>query len=501
MNKLIDLIEKTDDIQKLGSALAGRQDLGVYAKSIHSKDGSVFFLRTAGLAKSLVIVGQGAAFDLFAGTVSLGGKYQIKEAPLDHHNAAALRKLFSWTAPQPFGSEGVSLGLGDRLGLASPGHLDAVAGTEIRPVLAQQSMRELNLTNRSYADVLDAATFAVFQEGYKLGFGADGDHLKTGEDIEGALALGFSMITLDCSEHINNKIGELSAAEVLALYRDLPQTLRTHLETEYLDKEHLLCSGRTISFAPEPFYRMVLVYNQAIDFAAKIYQTCIAPLDRAIDFEISIDEVSIPTTPQDHYFVATELLAKGLKICGIAPRFCGAFEKGIDYRGDLGQFEEEFAVHAEIAEHYGYKVSVHSGSDKFSIFPIVGKYCPARLHVKTAGTNWLEALKVIAEVNPDLFRQLYQVGLENLEGARKYYVVSLDIGQIPDVSELDDDKLEGLLEQPDVRQALHITYGFMLGDGQLRVQIYKTLHEHEELYRKKLSTHIGRHIEALGLKS
>ncbi|HHY14500.1 MAG TPA: hypothetical protein GX521_00335, partial [Firmicutes bacterium] len=88
MNKLIDLIEKTDDIQKLGSALAGRQDLGVYAKSIYDKDGSVFFLRTIDLAKSLIIVGRGAAFDLFGGTVSLGGKHQIKEAPLDHHNAA-----------------------------------------------------------------------------------------------------------------------------------------------------------------------------------------------------------------------------------------------------------------------------------------------------------------------------------------------------------------------------------------------------------------------------
>src|SRR5690606_12602301 len=112
---------------------------------------------------------------------------------------------FDYTKPRAFGTKIATIGLGDRLGLASPGHIKTIAGRNIRPILAQQSIRELNLTNRTYEDVLDAAAFAVFQEGYKDGWGADGDHLKTTADIEYALGLGFSMLTLDASEHIDNE--------------------------------------------------------------------------------------------------------------------------------------------------------------------------------------------------------------------------------------------------------------------------------------------------------
>ena len=75
-------------------------------------------------------------------------------------------------------------------------------------------------------------------------------------------------------------------------------------------------------------------------------------------------------------------------------------------------------MHAEIADHFGYKVSVHSGSDKFAVFGIVGKYTKGRYHVKTAGTNWLEAVRVIAEVAPDLYRKMHLFALNNLNEAK-----------------------------------------------------------------------------------
>ncbi len=435
----------------------------------------------------------------FEGEVFKRGNIQLKKAPLTACNAAALRDLFPWTAPQPFGSDSISIGLGDRLGLASPGHIKAIENTSVRPVLAQQSIRELELTNRTYTDVLDAATWAVFQEGYKDGFGADGDHLKNIEDIRGALDLGFSMITLDCSDHIDDGASHLSADEASARYAELPEKIRLKFEEQYKDKKHSLNSGTVIKMNPDHYHKMILTYYKALQFIEQVYKEVISTLDRAIDFEISIDEVATPTDPQDHFFVANELANKQISISAIAPRFCGSFEKGIDYIGDVEEFEKEFAIHSDIARHFGYKLSVHSGSDKFSVFPLVAKLSQGAYHVKTAGTNWLEAVRVIADVNPGLYRRIHEKALETLEAAKKYYDVSLDLSKVPNVADLRDDELPDLLNQDDARQLLHITYGFILQDRQLREPFYATLVEYEDKYDEFLKTHLKRHLESLGL--
>jgi hypothetical protein len=233
----------------------------------------------------------------------------------------------------------------------------------------------------------------------------------------------------------------------------------------------------------------------------RVYGEVIAQVDRPIDFEISIDEVATPTTPQDHFFVAHELKRRGIKVCSVAPRFCGHFEKGIDYIGDLEQFEADFAVHASLAEHFGYKLSIHSGSDKFSVFPLIGKYAQKTgYHVKTAGTNWLEAVRVIAHEAPGLYRALHEKALESLDAARKYYHVSMDLAKVPDLSTLEDGDLPALLNQDDARQLLHITYGFMLRDPELKEEIYQVLHDHADRYEEFLITHIQRHLRSLGIE-
>lgn len=492
------VVEAKGNTAALRDELAAGDVSGVYRDSLVLHDDVLFFMVREGRERFLVIVGEGEVVSKFEGASTTIGETKVCIAPLNGANAEALRSVFPWAKPQAFGPSGVSIGLGDRLGLASPGHIDAVRGTNARPVLAQQSMRELDLTKRSYTEVLDAATWAVFQEGFTDGFGADGDHLKRAEDIRMALDIGFSMITLDCSEHINDGAAYLTEDEVMAEYAKLPQELSSTFEELYKDRVYEV-NGTQVAMDPAHYYRMVLTYYKALDFIEEIYQTIISQAERAIDFEVSIDEVDTPTKPQDHFFVANELNRRGIKVSGVAPRFCGAFEKGIDYIGDITQFEAEFAVHARIAQHFGYKLSIHSGSDKFSVFPIIGKYAKS-FHVKTAGTNWLEAVRVIAQENPVLFRELYKAALDSLDAARKYYKVSLDLNKIPDLDQLADVELPQLLDQNDARQLLHITYGFILQNPALRERFYDTLIKCEDRYREFLCRHIGRHLETLGLK-
>ncbi|NLB78668.1 MAG: hypothetical protein GX796_07440, partial [Clostridiaceae bacterium] len=157
------------------------------------------------------------------------------------------------------------------------------------------------------------------------------------------------------------------------------------MEGLYIGKSFDIGEGVTISFDETELKRTVLIYIKAIEFACSIYEKYIK--NNNADYEISIDETATPTTPLQHFFVANELKRRGVEFKTMAPRFCGEFQKGVDYIGDLEQFEKEFSVHATIARHFGYKISVHSGSDKFSVFPIIGKHTRGIFHVKTAGTN------------------------------------------------------------------------------------------------------------------
>jgi len=348
-----------------------------YEKSINSADSAVVFMAKDSDKDFLVIKSEDRELEFEGERID----DCFIRAELTHHNANVLRRLFPFTSPVRGLRNQKSFGLGDRLGIATPGHIDLFQRNDVFPIFAQQSIRELNLTNRIYEDVLDAATFAVFREGYKKGFGADGDHLKTEKDIEYALSLGFTMITLDCSEHIKNGV-TLDNAPPLA----------EHYAERYLNKKFDIEEGISLVFSEKELRQCAAIYSNAISFAAQMYKTFFASGKYDADFEISIDETVSVTTPLQHFFAAKELLDAGVSFATIAPRFCGEFQKGIDYIGDIVQFEKEIKVHAGIARHFGYKLSIHSGSDKFSVFPIIGRETRGNFHVKTAGTNWLEAM-------------------------------------------------------------------------------------------------------------
>jgi len=470
----------------------------IYWNSLAMHGGATLFIAKNNGVKSLYVFGGGEAFNALEGeAVTLPGG-EAKRCPLNNANAAAIRRLFPFANPERHKGRAFTLGLGDRLGLASAGHLRLIRDMDVFPVLAQQSIRELNLTGRTYDDVLSAAVWAVFQEGYRKGWGADGDHLKTAAEVGMALDCGFTMITLDCSEHIRNDLAALPDAELWPRYNLLDAAERASLEAAYLGKTFPLEGGGELTFSPPELRRIVLVYLNAVKFAADVYNTLLRGKDA--DFELSIDETLTATSPQAHYFAANELLEAGAAPVSVAPRFCGEFQKGIDYRGDPVEFEREFSVHAGVARTLGHKLSIHSGSDKFSVFPIIYRETGGNVHVKTAGTNWLEAVRVIARARPELFREVFRFALNNLPEAKKYYHITENAANIPDIDALGDAELPALLDQDDARQAVHVTYGLILsaknqdGSPKFKEAIYAALNEREDEYYAALAERIGRHL-------
>lgn len=475
----------------------------VYEKS-HTVEGGtqLLMVKKAG-EKFLLATGEGAIYDELSGA-DVEGKG--KACPLTYENRLVLNKYFDYTVPQAFGTEVATIGLGDRLGLASPGHIETVREKNIKPVLAQQSIRELTLTNRTMTDMLDAAAFAVFQEGYKGGYGADGDHIKEESDIKYALSLGASMITLDCSDYIDNTVEEASLETIEEKFNALAEDVKQGFLDKYLGKTFEV-NGLSLTFDEAELKKNVLLYDGAIGYTTLVYHDYISKEDRAIDFEVSIDETETVTSPISHFFVANELIDRGVTVVSLAPRFCGEFQKGIDYIGDVAQFEVELREHALITEHFGYKLSIHSGSDKFKVFPIIAKYTKGIFHVKTAGTNWLEAIRVIAATNPGLYRRMHTFALENFEEALKYYHVTPDLTSFEKLENVEDDQLAAYMDNDAARQLFHVTYGLILtakdadDSFTFRDEFFDTLDKHEGAYRQSLITHIGKHIDLLGIEA
>lgn len=464
-------------------------ELAVYERSVDVSEGLACAIVRAGDQKRLAVMGE--RMEDFAGETR--GGFML--CPLTTDNAAALQARFPYTRPKSHAGHKFTMGLGDRLGLATPGHVRAIAGYDVYPVLAQQSMRELTLTKRSFSDVIAAASFGVFQEGYKGGFGADGDHLKTQDEIAQALASGCTMITLDCSDHISYPASNYSETEVSNAYAALPEELRSRLETSYLNRE-LPVIG---TIKPSVFRRTVLVFWEAINHAERCYRYIEEIKTADVDFELSIDETRTITTPQEHYVIASELAARGVRPVSVAPHFSGTFEKGIEYSGNLQHFAQDFEAHQQIAALFGYKLSLHSGSDKFSVFSTVGRVTKGHVHVKTAGTNWLEAMRVVARHAPALYRRAHSFALENRAQAEAYYHVSTKPEDIPAIELESDVYLPEYLELAASRQTMHIAYGLLLAEGWFRDAFFGFMASHEEAYYDGLVSHIGRHLRYLAV--
>jgi hypothetical protein len=232
--------------------------------------------------------------------------------------------------------------------------------------------------------------------------------------------------------------------------------------------------------------------------------------DRPYEIELSVDETNQPTTLVEHYIIAEQCLKLPMKLVSLAPRFIGQFEKGIDYVGNLAALEKSLHDHAAIARHLGpYKMSLHSGSDKLSIYGILSRATRGQFHVKTAGTSYLEALRVVAIHEPALFREICTFACLHYGRDRASYHVHATLQDVPAPTQLDDAGLVTIyLDQWEQvpqgrgfteagRQILHCTFGSVLTDPRLSGLLKACLQEYQDTYSEVLEVHFARHLAAL----
>ena len=418
--------------------------------------------------------------------------------PPSSRNLSVLQRLLPWLSPRPLGLAR-SFGFGDRLGLATPGHIRALraVGDGLAPIFAQQSVREMTRTGRDPAQVLADAAWGVFAEGWREGFGADADHLKTPADIDACVAAGYTFFTFDPGAFVDaaadsQPAGTLPAALDALPWVDLDDT-RARMRDRYRGRAFDL-DGRAIVPDEEDVARAAVKYGRAVAHVAALYRHLRAR-SRDAEVEVSVDETDTPTTPVQHIYVATELQRLGVAWVSLAPRFVGRFEKGVDYLGDPAAFEADAAVHAAIARRLGpYKLSLHSGSDKLSVYGALARQAGTLAHIKTAGTSYLEALRTAAALDPGLFRAVYALARERYEEDRASYHVSARLERAPMPDTVAHADLPSLLDQFDAREILHVTFGSALARYGDRLRAL--LRAHPDAYDARVERHFVRHLGA-----
>lgn len=413
--------------------------------------------------------------------------------------------------PQTLGLD-PSFGFGDRLGLATPGHVESMrrAGAAIKGIFPQQSIREMTRTQRSAEGVMKDAVRALEAERWTEVFGADADHLKTPADIAVTAAAGFTFFTLDPSAEVDPKADSDNEA---TLRSKLAGVEAPWLE-QYRGRAIALSNGTKVELTEEACLRAAVKYGRAIKLAINLsaeVRRVMEAYGRDFEIELSVDETDHPTSLAEHYVIADQCLRNGVKLISLAPRFVGDFEKGVDFKGNLEQLAASLEDHAAIAKLLGpYKLSLHSGSDKLSMYPALARATAGCFHVKTAGTSYLEALRVVARHEPKAFRRLIDFCRERYDADKATYHVSATLQSAPTTEAISNDNgLERIyLEMwPDVRpgrgftnpgrQILHCTFGSALTHPEWGPLVKGIVADHQDTYREVLADHFARHLQAL----
>ncbi len=485
--------------------LQARSNGALIPSSIIMQDGTAFWLNQTGRECQLAVLARqnDPLLGRFHGKQQpFADGYTLLLGPTDHQNARALREALPGLKPTPFGLT-TSAGFGDRLGLATPGHVRALEhvlrespGATIAPIFAQQSIREMGRTKRTPDDVLDDATWGALQAGWEGPVGADADHLKTFEDADICAAAGYTFYTIDPGAYVDSEVDAAAPAvvqdKVNALPWDALESTAADLRRRYVGQQVDL-EGQRLELDEASILRAAAKYGKAVAHVARMYRH-IAGTGVPFELEVSVDETDTPTTHAEHVYIASELKRLGVQWVSLAPRYVGRFEKGVDYIGDLDALRKDLDGHAAIARALGpYKLSLHSGSDKFSVYPLIVEATRDMVHLKTAGTSYLESLRVIAQIDPTLFREILQFAREHYNEDRATYHVSADVSRVPAPSSLSDAQLPGLLEDFDARQVLHVTFGSALAQFQTRLKA--DLNANEELYYETLDRHFYRHLK------
>ena len=406
-----------------------------------------------------------------------------------------------------------SFGFGDRTGLATPGHVASMkrCGEGISAIYPQQSIREMTRTQRNPEGVMADAMNGAADAGWADEIGADADHLKVPNDVDITAAAGFTFFTIDPSDDVDQKADDYDEATLRDKFAGAQGDASWY--GDYLGKTVKLSTGTIIDLDEQACMRAAVKYGKAIkraldlgDYIKKVNESA----GNDYEVELSVDETDQPTTLAEHYIIADQCLRGGMKLVSLAPRFIGDFEKGIDFIGDLDALEVSLRDHAAIAKELGpYKLSLHSGSDKVSMYGILARTTEGRFHVKTAGTSYLEAIRVVAKHDPAAFRAIIDFSRDRYETDKATYHVSATLADAPLTSDADDETLESeyLELWKDVpvgkgftkpgRQILHCTFGSVLTDEKWGKVVLDCLKAHPDTYCSVLDDHFGRHLDAL----
>lgn len=408
-----------------------------------------------------------------------------------------------------------SFGVGDRFGHQARAQLEAFIlaknqGVTITPVW-NKSFREHQLIGSKPEDVRRAADQAVRALGWKDGYFVDADHI-------GMKNVDFF---LDSSDFFTIDVADFIGQPIDAKKQDW--FVEQH--QRYLGSIEIPAIAEPLIITREQIENIASKYLAAIEAAGKIYAYLFSKKD-GDDWvvEVSMDETSSPQTPVELLFILAGLANREIPVATIAPKFSGRFNKGIDYIGDLDRFAIEFAHDLavirfavdEFSLPRELKLSVHSGSDKFSIYPLIRNALTqfdAGVHIKTAGTTWLEELIGLAEAGGEgltLAKRIYRSAWGRFDELCAPYaaVIDIDRNKLPqpnDVDRWDEERFATTLRHdvkhpnynPHFRQLLHVAYKIA---AELGERYLEALDRYEAEIRRNVTNNIfERHIKPIFL--
>ena len=401
-----------------------------------------------------------------------------------------------------------TFGFGDRLGVATPAHI-AVASAHpgFAPIFAQQSTREMTLTVRSPADVVGSAARAVSAARFRPGWGADADRLKTAQAVADATDAGFTFFTFDPSELVRGGVDSLDAAGLQAAVDTLVADggLPDHWAEPYLDRTIDLPGNHQLRITLEPLQRAAVRYAPAIVHCARLSSALArSNQGRPFEIEVALDAVDAPATSLEHLFIGLELEARGVRLTGLALCHEAVSGLGTEDAATLDKFERTLREHVAVAEFCGpYKLCFHEVNDPANVYPIIGRVCGEAFHVKSSAASYLEALRVVEQIDPALFREVARYSIKSAEQPDSS-LPALSAEEIDALPHLPPGEEAGaFLDDPAGRRCLDATFGSVLtaghdaADRPFKQAILELLDQHADLYALGISTRLGHHLDLL----
>lgn len=475
----------------------------VEESSFHIKRNNFYFILKINGTRVLAIAYKKNRPKYFEGKNLTLKNLSLLLCPLSSKNAKMIRKIFPQCTPSVVKKSKFIFGFGYRSPFVVGNILQAKIVKKypaVAPVIAQQSIRELQRTKRTFRDVLDSATWAAFESNIDY-WGADADHLKEPKQAKEPAKIGFTHFTIDPSD----KIISLKNCNIENEFLKFPKKERDRILKAYNGKPFKI--GIDYNFTEDKIKKISVKYRNVFKLVNDFIKVIKKETKKDVGIELSIDETQDITSCEEMIYILQELKTRKIKIDEIAPKFAGYFEKGIDYFSEIKDneklkntklFERHLALLYKIAKYYKVKLCIHSGSDKFSIYPMIKKITGGDIHIKTAGTFFVEEIRLLAKEKPDEFKKIFNFAKDIFYTEKATYHIITPL-KIPDLSKLSGDEIYSLLEtkkgNESLRQIIHVSYGKVLTHPEFKKVLEDTVVANEDALFKMFSSHIKKHLQ------